>query len=92
MDIIRPSDLPWRADRDDFDFRLGGVQAMTIYFSIDQTPEGGIQLAINDDCGGYRIFGPKYDGRSKTIGRHKLTPRDVEEIKRYLARVGEALS
>jgi hypothetical protein len=63
--------------------------AKTIYFSIDQTPEGGIQLAINDDSGGYRICGPKYDGRSKTIVRHQLTPRDVEEIKRYLADVGQ---
>lgn len=65
---------------------------MTITFSIDQTPEGSLQLSINtedEDGGGhgYRIHGPKYDGRSKTIIRHILTKRDAEEIKRYLVHV-----
>lgn len=65
---------------------------MNIYLSVDQTPEGSFQLSINmeDENGrghGYRIHGPKYDGRSKTITRHKVTPRDVEEIERYLVHV-----
>lgn len=58
-----------------------------VYLSIDQTPEGGIQLSINRNGYGYRICGPKYDGRSKAIGRHKLTKRDVEEIRSYLRSV-----
>jgi hypothetical protein len=60
-----------------------------IYFSIDKTPEGHLQLAINNDSGGYRISGPKYDGRSKTVKKHVLTPCDVEEIRSYLALVGK---
>jgi hypothetical protein len=59
-----------------------------IYFSIDQTPEGHLQLAINGDGHGYRISGPKYDGRSKMVTKHVLTPRDVEELRWYLALVG----
>ena len=58
-----------------------------VYLSIDQTPEGGIQLSINADGAGYRICGPKYDGRSKTIGRHKVTERDVQELRSYLRKV-----
>lgn len=57
-----------------------------VYFSIDQTPEGGIQLSINSGGTGYRICGPKYDGRSKMIGRHKVTERDVQELRAYLRR------
>jgi hypothetical protein len=65
------------------------VSVAEIYFSIDKTPEGHLQLSINGDGGGYRISGPKYDGRSKTIKQHILTPRDVEEIRSYLALVGK---
>lgn len=55
-----------------------------VYLSIDQTPEGGLQLSINGGRSGYRIFGPKYDGRSVTLSKHKLTKRDIEEIRTYL--------
>jgi hypothetical protein len=65
------------------------VSVAEIYFSIDKTPEGHLQLAINDSGGGYRICGPKYDGRSQTVKKHVLTPRDVEEIRSYLALVGK---
>lgn len=58
-----------------------------IYLSIDQTPEGALQLSVNDENGGYRIFGPKYDGRSKPIRKHEITERDVSEIGSYLIRV-----
>lgn len=58
-----------------------------IYLTIDQTPEGALQLSINDEGGGYRIFGPKYDGRSKTIRKHEITMRDVSEIGQYFTRV-----
>lgn len=65
-----------------------GMRPMAeVYLSIDQTPEGAIQVSINDEGGGYRISGPKYDGRSKTIRRHKITDRDVQEIGAYLALV-----
>jgi hypothetical protein len=55
-----------------------------IYFSIDETPDGLIQLSINDPNGGYRICGPKYAGHSRTIKRHEITARDVREIRAYL--------
>lgn len=58
-----------------------------VYFSIDRTPEGCIQLSINAEGHGYRIYGPKYDGRSKTIGTHELTARDVQELRAYLKKV-----
>ena len=55
-----------------------------VYFSIDQNSEGQIQLAINYRGHGYRICGPKYDGRGRTIKKHKLTMSDVNEIRSYL--------
>lgn len=55
-----------------------------VYFSVDRTPEGGTQLSIGGGRSGYRICGPKYDGRSETVVRHKLTKRDIEEIRAYL--------
>ena len=61
--------------------------AKEVYFSIDENSSGMIQLSINGNGTGYRICGPKYDGMGRTIRKHILTPRDVEEIKRYLARV-----
>lgn len=33
---------------------------------------------------GYRIAGPKYDGRGKTLLKHFVTERDVAEIIGYL--------
>ena len=62
-----------------------------IYFTIDQTPEGKIQLSINDeDACGYRICGPKYDGRSKTIKRHEVTIGDAETIRSYFRKIARA--
>jgi hypothetical protein len=58
-----------------------------VYLTVDQTPEGSFQLSIGDENGGYRIAGPKFDGRSKTILRHVIRPRDVTEIGQYLAAV-----
>lgn len=62
--------------------------AKEVYFSIDENADGMIQLSINSGNGGYRICGPKYVGNSRTVKKHKLTPRDVEEIRRYLSVVG----
>jgi hypothetical protein len=59
-----------------------------IYFSVDRTPEGRLQLSINDDDGGYRIHGPKYDGRSVTVVKHIITVGDAKEISSYLKCVG----
>jgi len=68
-----------------------GKQMARTYISVDRREcDGGIQLSIgieDDDGGGYgyRIAGPKYDGRGKTLIKHFISKRDAEEIKRYLA-------
>jgi hypothetical protein len=59
-----------------------------VFLTVDQTPEGRFQLSIGNENGGYRIAGPKFDGRSKTIMRHEIRPRDVSEIGQYLDLVG----
>jgi hypothetical protein len=56
---------------------------------------GGLQLAIEDidDNGtghGYRIFGPKFLGDSTLLRRYVIDDRDVDEIRSYLDRRGEA--
>lgn len=61
--------------------------AKEVYFSIDENALGLIQLSINDGDVGYRICGPKYDGTSRTIKKHKLSASDVAEIRRYLRAV-----
>jgi hypothetical protein len=58
-----------------------------VYLTVDQTPEGHFQLSIGDENGGYRIAGPKFDGRSKTVMRHEIRPRDVSEIGQYFSAV-----
>lgn len=48
---------------------------------------GGIQISIEDDeIGGYRIAGPKYNGSSINLLKRVLTQRDAEEIRDYLDR------
>jgi len=58
---------------------------MKIYFSVDRDGwTNGLQLSIENENGGFRIAGPKYNGRSKNLQRHEITQRDAEEIRRYL--------
>lgn len=67
------------------------------YISVDRREfDGAIQVSIgieDEDGGGhgYRIAGPKYDGRGKTLLKHFITERDVAEIRGYIrkARLGE---
>jgi hypothetical protein len=58
-----------------------------VYFSIDENADGLIQLSIEREGIGYRICGPKYDGRGRTIKKHKLTAADVKEIRSFLSSV-----
>lgn len=60
---------------------------------------GGMQLSIDwvgqdGDGVGYRLAGPKFNGSSSTIMRHRLSERDIAEIQRYLdlskAAIGQA--
>ncbi len=45
-----------------------------------------LQLSIEDDIGGYRLCGPKYNGSSARLMTHVLKQRDADEIRRYLDR------
>jgi hypothetical protein len=64
--------------------------AKRTYISVDRREcDGGLQISIgseDEDGGGtgYRIAGPKYDGRGKTLLKHYVTERDVREIEGYL--------
>jgi hypothetical protein len=44
----------------------------------------GLQLSIDTENHGYRIAGPKFNGSSTTLIKHKLNARDVSEIQSYL--------
>lgn len=60
-----------------------------VFLTVDITPEGHHQMSIEekDEEGyglGYRLHGPKYDGRSSNIVRHRISERDAESIRRYL--------
>ena len=64
-------------------------EAQRTYISVDRRDcDDGLQLSIGveGDGGshGYRIAGPKYDGRGKTLLKHYINERDVGEIMRYL--------
>jgi len=45
----------------------------------------GLQLAIGDENGGFRLSGPKFNGSGETLLTFFLdSERDIKEIKRYL--------
>jgi hypothetical protein len=60
------------------------------YISVDQREYDGalqVSVGVEDENGGghgYRIAGPKYDGRGKTLIKHFITDRDAREIIGYL--------
>lgn len=44
----------------------------------------GVQLSINDDNGGFRLSGPKFNGSSETLLKYVLSSeRDIAEIESY---------
>jgi len=65
---------------------LAALPPRDVYLNVDMAHEH-IQLSIDCNGIGYRLAGPKYDGTSKRLLRHKLDRRDVEEIRRYLRQV-----
>lgn len=52
----------------------------------------GLQLSVEDDDGGYRIIGPKFNGSSKRRASRVLDDRDIAMIRRYLDQAEAALS
>ena len=61
---------------------------MKAFVSIDITPEKHIQVSIGGGREkyeyGYRIAGPKYDGRSRNYQDRELDERDIQNIRKYL--------
>jgi hypothetical protein len=49
--------------------------------------DGAIQIAIEDDNGGYRICGPKFFGKSRVLRRVYLDRATADAIQAYLERV-----
>lgn len=69
-----------------------GDLAHRVTFAISESPEGHLKLSINaldekGSGGGYRIFGPKFDGRDTILREVSIRRRDAEEIRKYLDRV-----
>ncbi|EKS37799.1 hypothetical protein [Afipia clevelandensis] len=64
-----------------------------IFLCVDRDGwTGGYQLSIDDDHGGFRIAGPKYNGSSKSIIRHQITARDAGRIREYLDKIAPAVA
>lgn len=69
-----------------------------VYITVDRDGwTKGIQVSIesvDEDGGGhgFRIAGPKYNGSSTTLVRHRLGSRDIAEIERYLTRAKSDLA
>ena len=46
---------------------------------------GALQLCIEHEGGsGFRLAGPKYNGSSKRLLTHEITPGQADEIRTYL--------
>lgn len=65
--------------------------ALDLCVDVDAWTKGA-QVSINyrDSTGGgygYRLAGPKYNGSSTSLVKHRLTERDATELRRYLDKV-----
>jgi hypothetical protein len=45
-----------------------------------------LQIAIEDDIGGFRLAGPKFDGNSRLLKAAEIDARAASEIRHYLDR------
>ena len=56
------------------------------------TPTGGYQLATDNGNGtGWRIHGPKFNGSSRPVLRHKMTERCCDELQQFIDHTRAAL-
>jgi hypothetical protein len=58
-----------------------------LYLEVSQKPNGTIQVSIDDGSTGFRLYGPKLTGDSKTLLRFELDERAKSEI---LCRIDES--
>lgn len=59
-------------------------EAKTVTLSFGRNSIGQYQASINDEDGGFRIAGGKYDGRGTVLLEKELSARDAEQIRHYL--------
>lgn len=45
---------------------------------------GQLQLSIEDENGGFRLKGPKFNGSSETLLKAEIDERSAERIRQYL--------
>lgn len=64
-----------------------------IFLTVDRRAvDNALQVSINDGepgkgSHGYRIAGPKYDGKGTQLLKKEITKREAEEILSYLEKV-----
>lgn len=63
------------------------MELSAVRISVHSTPEGAIQVSIGDGDTGYRISGPKFDGRSTLVYEHVVTKSDAKLIAQYIDEV-----
>ena len=59
--------------------------AVYLVVSVDGWTNG-IQLSVNDEGGGFRLAGPKFNGSQKTLLKWVLDERGCAELEAYIAK------
>ena len=63
---------------------MAGIVSINVY---KDGWTGALQLSIDDEDGGRRLAGPKFNGSSTCILSKALSKDDVYEIRQYLKKV-----
>ena len=57
----------------------------TPYLCVSRSrSDGGLQISVDNASHGFRIAGPKFDGSSELLMRHRLTRDDVRAMLDFL--------
>lgn len=62
-----------------------------VYLTVSNAGGNNLQLSIDDEDGGYRLHGPKFNGSSRPLIQHRLTARDCDELEQYIAQARAVL-
>lgn len=52
----------------------------------------GLQLSVEDNSGGFRLAGPKFNGSGEYVLRRELDSRDCDELEHYIAKARASLA
>ena len=63
------------------------VEAPAVFIDFGYNSQGIAQLSIENDVGGYRIAGGKFDGGGRSAFKAPITARAAREIEHYLTQV-----